>query len=149
MYEVRFIDISDVEWLIEVAIPQTAKEVEREDLFDAPRSLMLINEIKRDGIGLILLKRGRRIGCIGGVITPHPYNNNVLTLTKLLWFVSREERLSKAVLLLKNRFLEEGKKRDVDEIVFGIPVKSNINQSLMRDGFVKTEEIYTWRKGDE
>ena len=79
--------------------------------------------------GVVLISEsdeGERTGLIAGVLAPHYFNKELITLSELFWWVSEKHRGSKAGLMLYNAFMEKGKELS-NWIVFCLKEGSPVN----------------------
>lgn len=89
---------------------------------------------EKDGVG--------PCGFIGGLVTPHLFNEEILTLSELFWWVPESFRRSSVGLRLLDAFLDWGREH-VDWITFALEHNSPVREeTLSRRGFKQRERAY-------
>lgn len=143
--KIRKAHLGDSEWILEQLKIFSSTYKTKVSLF--PKSYDRAQEIISKLIeGQIVLlaetDNGEKAGFIAGVLTPHYFNQDIITLTELFWWVEEKHRGSKAGLMLYNEFVKIGKDLS-DWIVlclkFGSPVKEEF--FLKRD-FKKLDQSF-------
>lgn len=82
------------------------------------------------------------IGMIGGLVSPHMFNDSILTLSELFWWVDEGHRRSTAGLRLLDAFVEWGREH-VDWITFALEHNSPVRpETLYRRGFQPRESAF-------
>jgi N-acetylglutamate synthase-like GNAT family acetyltransferase len=85
---------------------------------------------------------GTIIGLIAGMLVPHIFNQDLLTLTQIFWWVKPEYRHGKTGLMLLNAFNEHGE-RDADWIICVTHKDTPINdRSFIKRGFHLKEKNF-------
>jgi len=126
---VRIATLLDKEWMLEELKAFSNSYQTKYELF--PKSnddadLFLTNLIN-NGVTLISeTDEGERTGLIAGVLAPHYFNKELITLSELFWWVSEKHRGSRAGLMLYNAFMEKGKELS-NWIVFSLKSGSPVN----------------------
>lgn len=137
--------LSDTEWILEQLKIFSSTYETKFSLF--PKSYESAQEIIFKLIeGQIVLiaetDNSERAGFIAGVLAPHYFNQDIMTLSELFWWVEEKHRGSRAGLMLYNEFVKIGKDLS-DWIViclkFGSPVKEEF--FLKRD-FKKLDQSF-------
>lgn len=83
-----------------------------------------------------------RQGFIGGLLGPSFFNDDVVQLTELFWWVAPEHRGTRAGLVLLNAFIAIGQLR-ADHVVMTLEDQSPVNPAtLERRGFRPKETSY-------
>ena len=83
-----------------------------------------------------------RAGFISGLVTDHPLNPNVRTLTEILWWVPDGPSRARIGMALLDEFVDWGR-RHTDWIFFSLKAANPIGaNALMRRGFTAKETIY-------
>lgn len=81
-------------------------------------------------------------GFISGMVLPHIYNPDIVTLVESFWWVKPEHRGTKAGALLLNAFIDFGKEH-VDWIIATIEDDSPVNEDVfLKRGFRLKEKSY-------
>ena len=73
-----------------------------------------------DSICLHLLKNGKVIGVVLGIIQLHPFAPSLTVLTEMAWFVTKEERKTSWSIRLMKAFEDKGKEAGTDYIVLAL-----------------------------
>jgi hypothetical protein len=135
----------DSEWILEQlkifsSIYETKHELFPKDTKEA--SLKVLQLIEQQIVLIAETDSGEKAGFIAGVLSPHYFNQDLMTLCELFWWVEEKHRGSRAGLMLYNEFVKIGKDL-ADWIVvclkFGSPVKEEF--FLKRD-FKKLDQSF-------
>lgn len=96
------------------------------------------------GIMLVVECGGDIIGVVSGFVSPHPFNNNIITCSELLWFIKKDFRTGYGIKLL--RAYEEAQKiRGVNLSI--MLCRENLNPRVIghiykRNGYSLEEHSY-------
>lgn len=83
-----------------------------------------------------------RTGFIAGYVCPHPYNPEIQLLTESFWWVDPEYRMSRAGLMLLDKFTEWGED-NCDWVIFTLEHHSPVKDDcLLRRGYRLSERSY-------
>lgn len=95
---------------------------------------------------VLIAEEGERMGVIIGVLSPHPYNPDLIQLAELAWYVKPEFRRTTAGAALLTTYMEWGKKH-ADLVTMCTLTHSPLNPgTLEKRGFVAKETTYVWEK---
>lgn len=133
-------------------VPEIAEELKSFSEFYGTNKSMFIDIEQAESIAKNLIENhvffiatsasGELIGFISGMIMPHIYNPNILTLVESFWWVKEKYRFSKAGLKLLNHFVEFGKE-NVDWIIMTVESKSPVkDQTFLKRGFRLQEKSF-------
>ena len=86
-----------------------------------------------DVVALHLLKDGKVVGFIWGIVSGHPFAPQVTILNEMSWFVTKEERNTSWSMKLFKKFEAEGKERGVEYIIASL---------IMKLGGAKLQKVY-------
>ncbi len=82
------------------------------------------------------------VGMIGGLVTPHFFNDSILVLSELFWWVDEGHRRSTAGLRLLDAFVEWGREH-ADWVTFALEHNSPVREeTLYRRGFQRRESAF-------
>lgn len=85
---------------------------------------------------------GERTGFIAGVVAPHPYNDRLIVLSELFWWVPEQYRGTRAGALLFSEFKRRGM-QSADWIVMTLEEKSPVKpEALESRGFRPYERSF-------
>jgi hypothetical protein len=150
---IRQATFDDLEWLITVCAQRMIKEeLKHPHIYDYTASLVFIeNMLRGQGIVFIAEENGIKAGAIGGIITQHPYNFNIVLLNESFWYVLPEFRMTSAGAKLLNTFTSWGEaKKEIDEISLSLlPSSPPLFKSLEKKGYKLNEYILYKIKGDK
>lgn len=101
-----------------------------------------------DGHVVLVADNGAELqGFIGGLLGPSFFNDEVVQLTELFWWVAEEHRGSRAALMLLNAFVAVGNTR-AHQVIMTLEDKSPVNPvTLERRGFRPKETNYLLEVG--
>ncbi len=144
---IRKAAIQDMSWLLDVAIKDMVfNELKIPSYYNRKTIQKIVEKGIKEETFFIAEKDGIPVGAIGGVLTPHPYNEEVLVLSEQFWYVLPEYRNSSAGARLLAAFQEKGK--DADEVIMSLLIDSPISfESLEKRGFGMVE--LSFRKGSK
>jgi hypothetical protein len=121
------------------------EEVKRPDYYNEETCSNLFDSGMSNGILLIAENGGVPIGCISGLYCPNPFNNSLVILQEIFWYVLPEHRNGRAGLLLLNEFSEIGR-QTANDIFMSLLDSSEVSQRMMtRKGFVCREIGYAMK----
>jgi len=84
------------------------------------------------------------VGFITGILQRHPFNPKIMALTEVFWWVAEEHRMSRAALMLFNKFVEFGK-ANADWINFSLETASPVKDNFMlKHGFRLQERSFMY-----
>lgn len=137
--------LSDIEWILEQLKIFSSTYKTKAELF--PKSYETAKEVIHKIIeGQIILvaenDKGQSVGFIAGILSPHYFNQDIMTLSELFWWVDEEYRGSRAGLMLYNEFVKIGKEL-ADWIVICLKHESPVKEEffLKRD-FKKLDQSF-------
>ena len=99
--------------------------------------------LHEDGVGYTLHKDDKVIGFIGGYYSQYPFDDTIVTLNEVLWFVTKKERGSLYAIRLLKKFLTHGE--DVAGVTFTNQEQLNsysLDKVLKKNGFRQIERNY-------
>jgi hypothetical protein len=120
------------------------------DFFGSQLRLFPSDEYARAGIRehierhVMLVAESERglMGLISGIYGPHGFNPSIKCLTETFWWVTDEYRGTRAGLLLRDKFVEIGRKT-ANWIIFNLEAHSPVNERcLTKIGFKLQERSY-------
>ena len=146
MYKVRKANKDDSQWIIEVAAKRMVEdEYQRPELYNKSTMEALLNSCLDNGLVLLAEKDGERGGVIIGIVTNHPFNNEIKVLTELVWYILPEYRKSRMSVMLLDSYTKEAKGL-ADEATFSLLPTSNIKEeSMQKRGYELMENGYLMR----
>jgi hypothetical protein len=136
--------LDDVTWLL--------NEVEEFDRFagfnkslipqDKSKFLYVLEGLILNHVFLVAEHESVPQGFIVGVLAPHHFNDEILVLTELLWWVRTDYRNTRAGAVLFEGFMDIGR-READWIVMTLEAKSPVKpETLSKRGFRLQETSY-------
>jgi L-amino acid N-acyltransferase YncA len=121
------------------------------DTFDAKTALwpgdteaaqFLARFIEEQPVFVAETEDGTLVGFIMGMFAPHYFNQQILTLTELAWWVQPEHRGSRAALLLLQAFSDCGALH-AEWTMLSLEESSQLNdRTLAKRGFRRVERSY-------
>jgi len=141
--EIKRATADDVEWLL-------GQLLEFSKFYGTKLSLFGSEDVARAGvINLVdnhvcfLAWRGDdRLGLIAGYEVDHPYNPEIRLLTESFWWVDPKHRMSRAGLMLLDKFTEYGED-NCDWVTFALEHHSPVKDDcLLRRGYRLNERSY-------
>ncbi len=134
---VRPASVIDIPWLL-----AEVKEFDRFAGFnksliprDEHKFLQVLEGLITQHVFLVAEKDSEPMGFIAGVLTPHHFNDEILVLTELLWWVRADYRNTRAGAVLFEGFMDIGR-READWIVMTLEAKSQVKpETLYKRGF--------------
>lgn len=106
------------------------------------KAIQVLDEIIAKHPVFVAEQDAELLGFIAGVLTPHFFNQDVMVMTELLWWVQPEHRGTRAGLLLLNAFEDCGE-READVLIMTLEHKSPVNpKTLTRRGYLPCEHSY-------
>lgn len=140
---VRKAELSDIDFLV-TELTEFAKFYDSKYLIgcaDTEYGRSLLANLINKHVFLVSEFNSILTGFICGLIAPHYFNPNFMTLTELLWWVKPEYRHTRAGAMLLNNYIEIG--REFDWCVMTLEDKSPIKpESLLKRGFKFKEQSY-------
>lgn len=110
------------------------------DDFDYMKATM--SNIITNGVVFLAWRGEVRMGFIIGLSIPHPWNPKIKLLAESFWWVEEQYRMSRAGLMLLDRFTEWGND-NVDWITFSLEHHSPVKDTcLLRRGYKLQEYNY-------
>jgi hypothetical protein len=139
MYKCVLATVEDVEWIATIA----AKRMLEEELnkpqyysFQTVANLIMVG-ISSETVW-VAYKDNLKVGALGALIVPNPFNPKITTLTEVFWWVDPEHRTGKAALQLLTKFVT--KSNEFDEATFSLLNHSNVvAKALEKRGFKSRE----------
>lgn len=106
----------------------------------------LVNLLLEGGILLVAEIDEEVVGMIGGYVHPYIFNNNVMQLGEIVWYVKPEHRATRAGLLLLDCLEAAAKQNGVDYMVMMnfVDGPEVVNRAYTASGYNMTE--YAWTK---
>lgn len=146
-YEIRAATESDRSWAINVTAKNILKtEIGRPDLFNLQQLHLVITKMIQEGTALIVLADGKRVGCVGGILTPHFLNPSKTLIFEVVWYVTPEFRGTRVPYLLMKSYRDLVYEK-ADEGIFTIVGDSSVkDQSMLKLGWKLQERHYSIRK---
>jgi len=109
---------------------------------DEVHSHNIVTGLIKEHVFFVAEKEGEVIGLIAGMLVPHIYNQNLMTLTQMFWWVKPEYRHGKTGLRLLNAYTEAGEEK-ADWIICTThkhtPIK---DRSFLKRGFHLNEKSF-------
>ena len=103
----------------------------------------LVEKIMVDGVGYMYSnKAGKIVGVIGGLSYPNVFNNKLIMLGELFWYVSKDYRGGLAGGKLLNAFLKEAEEKELNVVLSTLDSTPDIDASLMKKGFQLKEKSW-------
>jgi hypothetical protein len=101
-----------------------------------------MSAIVREHFVRIAVRGEERLGFIAGYYVRHPFNDNLITLCELFWWVSEQHRGSSAGMRLLDAYIKWGMD-NVNWITFALQTHSPVKEeALLRRGFHRHETSY-------
>ena len=142
-HEVRLAHHSDIPWLIEELRKFSEFYGTKVSLFpgDAIAADKLFQIIKSHVV-FVSVRSDERTGFIAGLMSPHFFNEELLVLTEVLWWVPEEFRRTRAGYVLLKRFTEHGKEF-ADWTIMTTECKSKVSdRTLLSMGYTQYEKSF-------
>lgn len=106
-YIVRLADISDIDWLVDVAgYNMLSFEVGHPEWFNREHIVSLANKSIHDKTCFIATFDDEPVGVLGGIIVPNTFNPQFTVLSEILWYVLPKHRKSRCGYLLMKQYSE-------------------------------------------
>jgi RimJ/RimL family protein N-acetyltransferase len=140
---VRRAVIDDIQWILK----QTSdfadfygSKIRLDD--DKEHGYELIRNLVENHVVFVFEQNGNKKGFIAGMITPHHFNPNILTLCELLWWVPEDYRSLGVGKILLDAFVNFGKE-NCDWITFTMEENTPASDKPLLDyGFKFKEKTY-------
>jgi hypothetical protein len=129
---VRKAQHSDMDFMIEELKLFSASYSTEYSLFptDTDRAKELLKSFIDNHVVFVSSKEdGELTGFIAGLLTPHYFNPELITLTELFWWVKEEHRNTRAGATLYKAFLDAGKEM-ANWIVFSLKTGSPVKEEF-------------------
>lgn len=113
---------------------------------DEESVVRLVEMLLDGGILLVAEVDHKVVGMIAGYVHPYMFNNNVMQLGEIVWYVDPEHRATRAGLLLLEELEAEARRAGVDYMVMMnfVDGPEVVNRAYTAAGYNMTE--YAWTK---
>lgn len=140
---VEHLKSEDFKWFVETAcVRMLTEEVGRPELVNLPQLEVIVSTAMKSGTVFIAKHDGLRVGGVGGILVPNPFNPNITTLAELMWYVIPEYRKTRAGSLLLNKYMKRAEEV-ADEATFSLLNTSEVNtKTLEKRGFTLSEYAF-------
>lgn len=144
MITIRNANDKDTEWIIH-ELRDFSKEfgTKLEPMGNDDYIAKLIKEFTDNHI--FLVADGESVGLMGfiaGLVTPHIFNPNIMTICPAVWWVSKCYRNSRAGSMLLKKYIEIGKQK-ADWVILSYSRSCPIKDSTVKKlGFIETEKSF-------
>lgn len=137
---VQPLGLDNIEWFVEVAaVRMLTEELKRPELVNMNRLYELASKGAMDGTAWVATGFNGCIGALGGLITPNPFNPDIVTLAEMFWWVEPDFRESRAGYLLYKAF-DKRAEQIADEATMSLLPSSTVHiSSLEKRGFMMNE----------
>lgn len=146
---VRPATVQDIPWLLDELRKFSAFFGTRKPLFpeDEDKALAVVSGLIGSQVFFVSETEGQRSGFIAGILAPHGFNDEIIQLTEVFWWVSPEYRHTRAAAALYSEFMRVGKEQ-ADWIVMTLEMSSPVNPALFeKRGFRLHERSYLLEVG--
>lgn len=143
-YKVELVQLEDFPWCAEVAaVRMLTDEVKRPELINIPILYKIVNKMYEDKTGLIGWVDGKRVGCLGGYLSPNLFNPELATMAELIWWVDpeyRNTRIGAHLLSVYDKLVDASPAYDG---TFSLLPDSPVNfKSLEKRGYAVAEQAF-------
>lgn len=102
----------------------------------------IVTGIIQEHVFFVAEREGEIIGLIAGMLTPHIFNQDLMTLTQLFWWIKPEYRAGKTALRLLNAYNKAGEEK-AKWIICTTHKHTPINdRSFLKRGFILNEKSF-------
>lgn len=144
--KVRKAEPGDKEWVIGTAARRMLEEeLQRPEFFNEENCQRLFDIGISNGVILVAEENGVPIGCISGIYCPNMFNNALITLQEIFWYVLPTHRNGRAGLCLLNEFCEIGKSTAHDTFMSLLDTSEVSQRMLSKKGFVFKEIAFVMK----
>lgn len=132
---IRKATLEDTGWIVH-AVYDMCNLLGTPELYN-PKYLsdIFVPHVIQNGIAIV---DDKKQGVIGGIITPHVYNPDILVLGEMMWWVHEDKRGSSLGYRLLKTFEEEGIKSGVKYIQMSLMESSTVT-SMEKQGYRRAE----------
>lgn len=141
---VRNAHSDDVDWILKELKVFSEFYGTKKSLFgdDLNYSKTIVSQIIENHLCLISEINSEPVGFICGSLAPHVFNQEIMVLSEVFWWVKPEYRNSRAGALLLNAYIDFGK-INADWVLLTLEDKSPLkDQTLLKRGFVLKEKSF-------
>lgn len=143
-YRITAIQPSDFPWGVEVAsVRMLTEEVKRPELINLSALYLLVNKMYEDQTALIAWDGDKRVGCIGGYLSPNLFNPTLGTLYELIWWVDPDYRKTRVGVMLLSEYEKMAQESEAFDTTLSLLSTSPVNfKSLEKRGWTVEEQAF-------
>jgi hypothetical protein len=142
LYSVREATLQDKDWLL-IELKKFSDFYGTKIPLVGPKTHMVLENIISNHVLFVCQKGEELVGLIGGTLSPHFFNPDLLVLSEFFWWVHEAHRKTRAGIVLFNKFVSYGTEKGADWITMCLTDHSELNiKTLIKRGFVPKEQSF-------
>lgn len=143
---VQPLGIEDLEWFVEVAaVRMLTEELQRPELVNLERLYQLAAQGANAGTAWVARDFSGNVGALGSILTPNPFNPDIMTLAEVFWWVDPTFRDTRAGYLLLKAFDKKASEVADESTMSLLPSSAVSFRSLEKRGHKLSEVAFIKR----